>query len=486
MKDYDAHSPAMQEALQLLRDDKVASAQTILEKSLKETEQSHGKASFEAAMALNELGILFLMIGDPATALPYLQRAVARDPGDDDGKKKAWLSMRLNLAITLEQAGKFVEAEQMFLDGIERRAAFYGRDHAGYAYGLRPYAEFLVRRGQPGRAWPIINQIIENFSRNEQPEIFALFALRSRVAILGGEEHPFAGAAGLADEGLELIAQALEQQTDLFEPGVILGSAESLLAVAGDRLKGNSRGRIAAHKVAVDAARKAKNHAAERRHLEALLAIFQQQGDTNNIQNLTMALSLAAEHAGDPGEAERLLNEGVRLASAIENPLARIHALRQMGVFYSHHDRAEAEAVLRGALQEAVTVGNKAEIAVTRVALGVFLQHRKRQEEAAELLASAIADLEPSHPDAFVARGHLDAIQKNTGCGCGGGTSGLAQTLDALVRAEIPDGLLDEIELKADGNLGVHLLRQPTEEEAAAIDRAIRQALFKIRMANRG
>ena len=116
------------------------------------------------------------------------------------------------------------------------------------------------------------------------------------------------------------------------------------------------------------------------------------------------------------------------------------------------------------------------------MALGVHLQHEGRPDEARELLTEAVVGLDPATSEAFTARNHLEALREGNGCGCGRGQQAYADTIASLVRPELPEGLLEGIDLGEDG-ISVRLAREPTEEEAALLDRVLRQAIFRLRQA---
>jgi hypothetical protein len=158
-----------------------------------------------------------------------------------------------------------------------------------------------------------------------------------------------------------------------------------------------------------------------------------------------------------------------------------VHALRQLGTFHAHRrNHAEAERVLRSALLEALLLDNPDEIAKTRVGLGLQVQHQGQLEEARGLLVEAIAVLDPASRDAFTARCHLDAIESGKGCGCGDREQATAQTIEAMMRADLPEGLLDRIEF-TDDKPQVHLAREPSAEEQEMVSRAWNQAMTRVR-----
>lgn len=483
MTDHEGFSPAMVQSRELLQRGQVAAALRLLEQNVEQTELSSGKGSFEAALAHCELGALRTFVGDTARAVESYRHALSVDPGDEHEKRKRWLTIQGELASALEKANQTTEAEQVHLECLQGRSDFYGREHPGYAFGLEAYASFLARHRSFERAIPFAAEAFEILAGAGHPKMTEVLWLMVRLQVCVGIDHPFS-AIELPDELLEPIAIAVRESEDDFSPEIIQKSTASFLEAAGSRMTGDSEGLAVVFSVVIEASRNAGDHASRRRYIERFLALCSERGEAENVQHLTVALGLAAEDDGDLAEAERLLREGVRLANDMNDAQVRCHALRQLGIFYTHNQQPEAERVLRAALLEALSCEDEQEAGLTRVALGIHLQHQGQLTEARELLAEAVAALDPASSNAFSARSHLNAIEHGGGCGCGGGEQAFVATLEALVRPEIPEGLLGAIELE-EGRLSVRLLREPSEEEAAVLDRALRQALHRCQQANR-
>ncbi len=470
----------MEQARELLGQGQVAAAQALLEQQVRQAEQLHGASSFEAAVARAQVGALMLALGDSERAIAWYRGAVGWDPGQDAERARRLLTMQNELALTLERAGHATEAEQVYLDVLSNREAFYGRAHPGYAFGLLPYASFLARQGQLDRALPLAQEANENLDQNQHPKLADVLLLMAHILVCKGHAHPF-GAMAVPDELMARIATSLVSDEE-WPPGVQLAVIESFVREAPRRLGERSDELKAALVAAVHAAREAGSLGAQRQHIGSLIELTRARGEAREVQHLTMALSLVAEKDGNLLDAERLLRDGVRMANELDDARARCHALRQLGTFEVQQKRPEGENVLRRALLEAIAADVTDEANLTRVALGVYLQHGGRLDEARELLTEAIAGLDPATNQAFTARSHLDAIRDGGGCGCGRGEQAYQATLESLVRPELPDGLLESIELH-DGEISVQLSREPTDDEAALLDRVLRQALFRLRQA---
>ena len=124
---------------------------------------------------------------------------------------------------------------------------------------------------------------------------------------------------------------------------------------------------------------------------------------------------------------------------------------------------------------------------MTVTALGIFLQHGGRPDEAKGLLESAVKTLEPSNPDAVCARGHLGALKSGAPCGCGDSAGAFTEALEEFVLSRLPKDLLETFKANWTGEdfrFEVHLRRQPSNEELEHLNRVVENAVreFKQRI----
>ncbi len=84
---------------------------------------------------------------------------------------------------------------------------------------------------------------------------------------------------------------------------------------------------------------------------------------------------------------------------------------------------AIAEPLYTEAAHHGASSGDWSTHGRSSTALGVFLMHRSRLTEAKRWLEEALAHLPPSHPDIFIARDHLDALNRGEPCACKGGAN---------------------------------------------------------------
>src|ERR1700754_71100 len=120
-----------------------------------------GHGSVEWASALCDFGNALLGTGQPERAADCFRQAASVKPRDDESRKER-LTYLTNLGVALSWAGRQREAEKELRRGLKERLAFYGREHAGYAFGLEPLAELLRQRGKLREARQLAEEAVAN------------------------------------------------------------------------------------------------------------------------------------------------------------------------------------------------------------------------------------------------------------------------------------------------------------------------------------
>jgi len=146
--------------------------------------------------------------GDPEAAADVLRRSLETGPGTDEESRSRYLTHIMNLGDLLVHLEHYEEAEQVLRRGLQGRADLYGREHPGYAYGLEPLAEALLRSGQAKQALPLAEQAVEilwNHAHERTPELMTLRAYARKA--VDAEADAFQDMEAMPDE---LIAVAIE------------------------------------------------------------------------------------------------------------------------------------------------------------------------------------------------------------------------------------------------------------------------------------
>ena len=136
----------------LLQEGRLADAEQLMVKELQAAEKKYGRGSPQWASAQCDLGNV-LLGGDQAKRAVECFRSACSGPMPDEPEaRKDHLTYRLNLGFVLTMIGRLDEAETELRRNLQERLAFYGREHAGYAYGLEALADVLLQRGSLGEA----------------------------------------------------------------------------------------------------------------------------------------------------------------------------------------------------------------------------------------------------------------------------------------------------------------------------------------------
>lgn len=149
-----------------------------------------------------------IQAGDMGRAADLLREAVQAGPGRTDESRGRYFTHVMNLGDLLVYLEHYEEAERVLRTGLQGRADLYGRDHPGYAYGLEPLAEALLRAGQAKQALPLAEQATEifwNHTHERTPEVMVLRAF-ARLAV-DDEANAFQDMEALPDDLVEVAIE---------------------------------------------------------------------------------------------------------------------------------------------------------------------------------------------------------------------------------------------------------------------------------------
>lgn len=154
----------------LLREGRIGDAVNLMRRELQVATDQHGHGSPEWGSAECDLGNVLLDADQRDRAIECYRRAVSATPRDRESRKDQ-LTYRLNLGLALRMAGRLDEAEAELRLGVQERLAFYGREHAGYAFGLEPLADLLRQRGDVAGARQVVEEAVANLWRKDRKSV---------------------------------------------------------------------------------------------------------------------------------------------------------------------------------------------------------------------------------------------------------------------------------------------------------------------------
>jgi tetratricopeptide (TPR) repeat protein len=435
---------------------------------LARVEKRSGAGSPAYATALFEHASLCLVLGMVERAVASM-RAAAEIRGETRDDEKNRLTYLMNLGDSLAYAGRLEEALAVHERGLRDRERFYGKEHAGYAYGLDSWADVALALGRYKEALESAQRAIEIYGGGHErvPNAWSTFMLAA-----GGMKATWKELR--LDP--ELACAVLDALTNRHLP-VAAFAAFAAVEVVVAHAKDPQR-MLAAWAAVQRRAMVAGDHATGAGALERIRALAQASGDHGLVLQAERGLGLVHDRAGDHAAAARDYERAISLARTKGSAEEMCATLRNAGLYFVERDPDRGLALLREAADTMAEPSE--ERARSRIALGIQLQHRGALVDARARLASALAEIDAAHPDAMCGRSHLRAIDEKQSCGCGDTKEEIHAQVERIVRDRLPAGLLDRIAFDGE-NVGIHVTRALTEDEARLVADTVDLAMSEMR-----
>lgn len=445
-----------------------------------------GVGSPEWAGAQCDLGNLMFQARQTDRALECFRAAASMTPRDDAGRKDR-ITYRLNVGSALQQSGRYDEAETELREGLAERLDFYGRRHAGYAFGLEQLAELLLVKGDLAAARAAVEETVSILAEDNHPRLPAALVTRAAVLAAQGEAELLEHLPQLPEEDVVVVGQEAIHRTttaDVHAPAVLQATAAAL----EKRLGLEHPATLNALAQLVNLGRVTGDHAGRLRAGKRILAAHDRRGDAE--AGLRTALGLAMIHgeAGDQDAALRTYASAYERAGRLGRDDLFAQVLRNWGLALSEAGRpGDAAPRLTEAVQYARGGSDPSLLARSLIALGIFLQHQERPAEARAALEEGLALADPVDPDTMSGRGHLSAVLDGRTCGCGDIGGAITEAFREFLLARVPAELIEDLDVTlADGGfqVSVNLRREPTQAEGERLQEVFTtaEAEFRQRM----
>jgi tetratricopeptide (TPR) repeat protein len=472
-------------AYALLQEGRLADAEQLMVKELQAAEQRYGHGSPEWASAQCDLGNILLGGDQPKRAVECFRSACSGPVPKEPGARKDYLTYQLNLGLVLAMTGRLDEAETELRRNLQERQAFYGREHAGYAFGLEVLADVLFQRGNVGEARKVVEEMLATLWRNGHERVAAALALRAEIVTAeGGNEPPFPGLEQLPDEIVEQMAAEVMNRARR-HPDRTFAALSSLVTVLDARLGPDHQSTLNALSCLANISHDLGNQKGRIEAIRKVLASYDRQGRAEDALKTACGLALAQSDAGEITGALRTYEQAQTLADRIGRPELSSQLLRNWGLALAEAgQQAEAEQRLREAVAVAGLGYDSEMLGRGQVALGLFLQHHERLTEAKDAVEAGLATLDAAHPDAVVGRSHLGAIIAGHACGCGDIQGAMAEAFREFVLCRLPQDLLERLEVTIEDNdfhVKVELRRAPADDELERLNRVVQGATAEFR-----
>lgn len=471
-------------AFALLREGRLVDAENVMTRELQAVTARHGSGSPAWASAQCDLGNVLLNADQLDRAIECYRQA-ASTPARDQESRKDQLTYRLNVGMALRMAGRLDEAEAELRQGVQERLAFYGREHAGYAFGLEPLADLLLERGDVRQARQVVDEAVNNLWRNGHERVAAVLALRAAIVLASGAaEPPFLDLRQLPDEVVEQVALSVIQRLDHGDPAS-KPLLTALIAALEARLGPDHQATLNALSVLANLGRDLGDQSGRVEAIERVLAAYDRQGRAEEALMASLGLAMAQGEADDAEAALRTYASAYARAERIGRPELQSQVLRNWGLALQEAGQVgPAEQRLADAVTHARRSADPEMVGRAGVALGLFLQHEGRLPEARAVLEDGLAGLDPVHPDALIGRSHLGAVIDGRTCGCGDLRDTIADAFRDFVMTRLPADLLDRLDVAIvddDFKISVELRREPTEAELDRLNAVFQSAHAEFR-----
>nr|WP_062340606.1 tetratricopeptide repeat protein [Herbidospora sakaeratensis] len=297
-------------------------------------------------------------------------------------------------------------------------------------------------------------------------------------------ELPFSALDRLPDEVVEGIADTAIERAgrDHVLGKAVLGPLADALE---ERLGPDHQATLNVFSQLANAGHDAGDEAGRVETIKKVLASYDRQGREHDAFATALALAMAQDDVGDTAGALDTYARAQTRADRLGRPEYHAQLLRNWGLALAAADRpAEAEERLRAAVGMADLGIDHEILGRSRIALGLFLQHAGRFDEARHVVEAGLATLDVAHPDAITGRSHLTAIAAGQSCGCGDLQDTIADAFREFVLGRLPGDLLDDLAVTVrDGNFAVdvRLSREPAEAEIEHLNQLLQSATAEFR-----
>lgn len=309
-------SATLERATELVRSGQSAAGVQLLENALGQAKASCSDDSAEVMRASGELASVLFFLKEDERAAELLD-GVTQSPKDDLNDEKYRLTLLMNLAEALERSGSWVLAEDACRRGLQGRHAVYGPDHAGYAFGLVPLAQVLLKQEKLDEARQCVLEAIANFKHHAHPWLHSTMALAAEIDAAMGKMSS-SWWEGMDNAELEAVAKEVFSRAPGMDPRhgspLLLGLSDALEA-----RKGNADA-LLREALTLLANLEAAGGEVELREtiLERLFRAHEAARDMKSALQAQIGLALCAHERGDLQHAQNQLQAAREKAASLD------------------------------------------------------------------------------------------------------------------------------------------------------------------------
>lgn len=379
-------------------------AVAILERAVAQAEKARGADHPDFAQACAHLAELQTALGDQDAAITAMRRAVAAHLPGPPGQRDH-VGYLLQLGELLRESGEIDEAEEVQREGLAAREALFGAGQPGHAVGQVALAEVLIDQNALPEAAGLLEAALQALWKLGHPAVARALALRALCikAIEGEKTECFQPLGALpAELFLDTVQQAITL-VDRGHPGPTLALLQELEGRVSERQPGALRDLYGAIAEAAELSGEGLAAVAALLELEALAP-----HPSDRVEVLIRLAQIQAEV--QPAQAETTWARALAAAELLLHPELLVTTRRCAGEWLAEQGRAaEAEPLLRGAVELARAEDLYEALARSLISLGIFL--RDDPSAARVLLEEGIARLPPGDDQLEDAQAALDAVR---------------------------------------------------------------------------
>jgi tetratricopeptide (TPR) repeat protein len=456
--------PTLDEMLATISEDPAKAVQMAERKVEAMTKESGGVGPARAG-ALFESSTVYLATGLRERALEAITEASGiRGQTQEDEKNR--LTYLLNLGEFLADGDELEMALETHERGLEERAAFYGVDHPGYAFGLSSWVDAAIALERYDEALKRAYEALEIYNAAGHPK-----GIEAIGQVLLASQKGKASVQELDTRSAESLIARLSRHAVRVPASRLFYAIEVVSPFCQNtQLCIQSWSRV--HMLAEEQGDLTTSEAA----LKKILEIVEFLGDDRLLLTTMLGLALCTSKREDRAAASQWYERATELAEALGDPEELSRVLRNAGICQCEVEPSQGMALLRRAVMLAPAGGE--EQGRSKVALGIQLQHQGALQEAILTLREGIACLDVSHPDTICAQSHLEAALQDKSCGCGDTEGAFVSAIEQTILQALPSDLVGAVTFE-DGHISVGLKREPSEEEQRDLSLAIELAYSK-------
>lgn len=452
--------------------------EALLEQAVQSAARVHGAASDAHGQALYDLATYHLMSGAQEAALQSLAQALEATREAPD--QRLHLTIAMNDGEFLQLAGRHAEAELVHRAGLLGRAAYYGKQHPGYAFGLDALAWSLLAQGKAAEALERAEEAVAILRATSHPKAAgsALVAALARRDAKGDYGDLASALSPFTVERISEIRASVSSgvQIDPRRTAPLLTSVIALLS-AQPGMEADVEALLSDQ---IRAATAIDDLRLRRAAFEQLVQLNKRRGDLPRSIEAEFGVALADQALGNIDAA--LARHKAVAARDDLPPALHARAYRELGLFLAEQQRPREAAIALATSTQLARSAPADDPALPKAlgAQGIFLQHMGDATAAKPLLAEAERSLSEVDPDGLAVRSHLRSLQAGKACDCKTQMPlVVAELLTERLRKALGKGAIGEVK-QSEGQWTVSWLRDPSAEEQESTQRIIRHTLAEI------